>query len=121
MGRLGLPSLVIPPSLGQLLSPQRDRTLRLVLRFYPSSSQLGKNDRMGLFRNRISGRRFPSLTLTLLCNLAYNRPSVFGAHFSKAVITWFHLYRAWTCSYTGRTKPPTFTAQLIMKVCPGFR
>ena len=64
----------------------------------------------------------PPSPLTWCCNLVYNRPSIFAAYFSKTVITWSHLSRAWACSQSRKDKATNFdTAWLIMEVCPGFR
>ena len=38
----------------------------------------------------------PPLSASLFCNLAYNRPSIFVAYFSKTLIIWSYLSRAWT-------------------------
>lgn len=51
----------------------------------------------------------PPLPPSLLCNLAYNRPSIFVAHFSKTIRTWSHLLGPGSAFTAGRTKPPTFT------------
>lgn len=59
---------------------------------------------------------------SLLCNLAYNRPSIFVAHFSKTIRTWSHLSWARICFYSRKNKATNFyIARLIMEVCPGFK
>lgn len=112
------------PSLAkQLPSPHRDRTSKLMLRFYPSSSHFGKK-MMDWDSSEILflEENVPSLPPSLLCNLAYNRPSIFVAHFSKTIRTWSHLSRAWICSYSRKNTATNFyVARLIMEVCPGFK
>lgn len=71
---------------------------------------------------RFLEENIPPLPPSLLCNLAYNRPSIFVAHFSKTIRTWSHLSWAWICFYSRKNKATNFyIARLIMEVCPGFK
>ena len=56
------------PSTRHLLSLPRDAAVKLTVSSDPSSHILGKNDGLGLFRNSVSGRNYPSITsvVTLL-------------------------------------------------------
>jgi len=74
-----------PPSMArQLPSPHRDSTSKLMLRFDPSSNHFGEK-MMDWDSSEILflEENIPPLPPSLLCNLAYNRPSIFVAHFSK--------------------------------------
>lgn len=51
----------------------------------------------------------PPLPLSILCNLTYNRPSIFVVHFSKTSITWSHLLGPGPAHTAERTKPPSWT------------
>ena len=50
------------PSTRHLLSLPRDAAVKLTVSSDPSSHILGKNDGLGLFRNSVSGRNYPSIT-----------------------------------------------------------
>lgn len=74
-----------------------DRMWELMLRFYPFLQPFWeRNYELGFFRNYVLfflEENIPPLPLSLLCNLADNRPSIFVAHFSETIITWSHLSR----------------------------